>query len=162
FNRMLTTTLAVVALAGALSTGASPSPSLQTNYTQALSAASAEHKPMAVFIGHDAAKVKQMISDGTIPTDAAKLLRENYVCVALDARAGEGKKLSDSEKMTSGLIISSSSGNIQALRHSPTVSGADLTRQLVQFAHGAAAAPTTVLSGCATGNCPLRATTVPG
>src|SRR5438874_7406511 len=54
-NKMITTTLAVLALAGGISSGNIPSgPSWQTDYAQAMTRASAERKPMAVFIGHGA------------------------------------------------------------------------------------------------------------
>ena len=137
---MLTATLAVVAMAGALSTGATPSPSLQTNYTEALSQASAGHKPMAVFLGHDADKVQRLISDGTISAEAAKILREKYVCVCLDAEKGAGKDLADRVKMTEGLILEDSKGGIAAMRDRGTIAGEDLTRQLGQYADPAAAA----------------------
>jgi hypothetical protein len=135
---MLTATLAVVAMAGALSTGATPSPSLQTNYSEALTQASAGHKPMAVFLGHDADKIKRMITDGTISAEAAKILRDKYVCVCLDAEKGAGKDLADRVKMSEGLIISDSKGGISALRDRGTIKGDDLTRQLGQFADPAA------------------------
>src|SRR5262249_46360955 len=139
-NRMLTATLAVVALAGALSTGATPSPSLQTNYTEALSLASTGHKPIAVFLGHDTDKIKRMIADGTISAEATKILRESYVCVCLDAEKGAGKELADRVKITEGLVISDSKGGIEALRDRGTLTGADLTRQLGQFANSGVAA----------------------
>ena len=46
FHRMITTTLAVLALAGGIGSGAIPSaPNWQTDYAQAMKAASAEGKP---------------------------------------------------------------------------------------------------------------------
>jgi hypothetical protein len=159
---MLTTTLAVFALAGALSTGANPSPSLQTNYPQALSLAASEHKPLAVFLGQNTSQIKEILANGTIPAEAVKLLRDSYVCVALDSTSGAGKDLADRVKMTEGLIISNSGGSIQALRASGTLTGTDFTRQLDQYTHastvaGPITAAPAVISGCANGTCRLAA-----
>src|SRR4051812_26275477 len=162
---MVTTTLAAVALAGALSVGAKPSPSWQTDYAHAMSAASTERKPIAIFIGSSAKKPGKMIDDGTIPESAAQLLRESYVCLYLDTDTGAGKDLAGKLEIKEGLVISSPGGTVQALRHNGVVTGAELSRQLGQFAH--AGQPTTTVStglqpvatytivagNCAGGNC---------
>ncbi|MCE9563729.1 MAG: thioredoxin family protein [Planctomycetes bacterium] len=165
---MVTTTLAAVALAGALSVGAKPSPSWQTDYAHAMSAASAERKPIAIFIGSSAKKPGKMIDDGTIPESAAQLLRESYVCLFVDTDTEAGKDLSSKFEIAEGLVISSPGGNVQALRHIGAVGGTELSRQLGQFA--TAGQPTTtvttgirpvvagtsqiIMSGnCAGGNC---------
>jgi hypothetical protein len=131
---MITTTLAVLALAGGLSTGNIPSPSWHKDYAQAMAVASSELKPMAVFISHGASMPGKLVSDGTIPAEAAKLLRESYVCVYLDTATAAGKDMAGRFDLSEGLVISSPGGGVQALRHSGSVSGIDLTGKLTQYA----------------------------
>lgn len=162
---MVTTTLAVVALAGALGTGASPSPSWQTDYAHAMADAAAQQKPIAVFIGEGAGKPKQMLADGTIPEAAAKTLRDSYVCLYVDTATGSGKDLAGKFEISEGLVISSPGGNVQALRHAGSVASVDLNRQLSQFATAGQPATTVttglqpaarvIVSGCANGQCNL-------
>jgi hypothetical protein len=133
---MVTTTLAVLALAGGLSAGnaPSPSPSWQKDYAQALAVASSELKPVAVFIGHGTTTPTKMVVDGRIPTEAARLLRDKYVCVFIDTDTPAGKELAGRFAVTEGLVISGPGGQVQALRHSGAVEGADLTGKLTQYA----------------------------
>jgi hypothetical protein len=173
---MVTTTLSVLALAAALNASPSPATGMHTDYAQALTIASAERKPMAVLIGHGGDKVKQMLADGTIPTESARLLRESYVFVYLDTETGAGKELAGRFQIPEGLVISSPGGSVQALRHNGAIAGTDLTRQLGQFASagqpvatvssGIGAAPvatgyTIVTGGCPNGNCPLTTYSYP-
>jgi hypothetical protein len=144
---MITTTLAVLALAGGIGSGAIPSaPNWQTDYAQAMTRASAEGKPIAVFIGHGGESYKKMLAEGTIPADAVRVLSNSYVCMYLDSDAPNGKELAGRFEITEGLIISSPGGNLQAYRHNGVVSGADLTKSLTQFA-GAGQPATTVNAG---------------
>jgi len=143
---MITTTLAVLALAGGLGSGVIPStPSWQTDYAQAMTRASEERKPMAVFVGHGADSFQKMFADGKITAEAAKLLRESYVCMYLDADTATGKDLAKRFEIHEGLIISGPGGSHQAYRHNGTVTGADLTKQLTQYA--SAGQPTTTITG---------------
>jgi len=139
---MITTTLAVVALPGALN----PSPAMgwRTDYAQAMAVASAEKKPMAVLIGHGADRINRLVSEGTISSESARLLRESYVSVYLDTETAAGKELAGRFALTEGLVISSPGGSVQALRHSGTVSGTELTRNLSQYAQSGQ--PTTTVS----------------
>ncbi len=138
---MVTTILAVVALAGTNAPTAKPAPAWQTDYTRALASASAERKPMAVFLGQDSERLGRMLEDGTIPTEAAKLLRESYVVVHLDATTEAGKDLAARYSMSEGLVINNSTGGVQALRHAGAVAGSGLTSDLARYA-----ATTTVTS----------------
>ena len=173
---MFTTTLAVLALAGGIGSGALPStPSWQTDYAQAMTRASAERKPMAVFIGHGADHVTKMLADGKIADDAAKLLRDSYVFTYLDADTAAGKDLAARLEISEGLVISGPGGSLQAYRHNGAVAGAELTKQLTQYA--SAGQPTTtvtagaavvryatnpvIVGGCANGTCGTTYTVVP-
>jgi hypothetical protein len=143
---MITTTLAVLALAGGLSSGNIPSgPSWQTDYAQAMTRASAERKPMAVFIGHGADRFKQILAEGTVPADAAKILQNSYVCMYLDTDTASGKELAGRFAISEGLVISGPGGTTQAYRHNGTLTGTELTKQLGTYA--AAGQPTTTISG---------------
>src|SRR5262249_26176454 len=112
---MIATTLAVVALAGALN--ASPSTGWRTDYAQAVTAASAEKKPMVVLIGQGADRINRLVKDGTISSEAARLLRESYVSVYLDTETAGGKELANRFAISEGLVISGPGGSTQALRH---------------------------------------------
>jgi hypothetical protein len=135
---MVSTSLVVAVTALA----AAPSPVLQADYSAARAAAAAANKPMAVFIG--GGKVERMVADGSLPADAARLLRENYVCVVVNTETGAGKDLAGRFEMAEGLVISGPGGASQALRHAGAVSGADLTQQLTRYA--TAGAPVTTVS----------------
>ena len=143
---MITTTLAVIALAGGLSAGNIPSPNWQKDYAQALAVASSEGKPVAVFISQGNATPGKVVTEGPIPSDAAKLLRDKYVCVYLDTQTTSGKAMATQFALSEGLIISSPGGKYQALRHSGSVSGTDLTGTLTRYA-GAGTPAATVSSG---------------
>jgi hypothetical protein len=169
---MITTTLAVFALAGGIGSGVIPStPNLQTDYAQAMNRASEERKPIAVFIGHGDASFQKMLVEGKIPTDAAKLLRDSYVCLYLDADTASGKDLAGRFEISEGLVISGPGGSLQAYRHNGTVTGAELTKQLTQYASAGQPASTVnagvstgvryVVGGCANGSCGTTYTYVP-
>jgi hypothetical protein len=167
---MVTTTLAVVALAGALSTGASPTPSWQTDYSQAMASASAEQKPIAVFIGQGSKKPGEMMADGAMPEDAARLLKESYICLFIDTETASGKQLASQFAMSEGLVISSPGGTVQALRHNGPLNGTELTRHLSQYANAGqpvttvttgVGAPATFVRTCSGGNCYLNYSSTP-
>jgi hypothetical protein len=145
---MLTATLAF-ALLGGFSPGANATlPNLQTDYAQARSVASADNKPIAVFIGRGTDAMGRMLADGSIPADAAQLLRDRYVALYIDTDTAAGKELAGRFAVSTGLVISGPGGSVQAFRHSGTLSGPALTRQLGQYA--AAGQPTTTVTTGAT------------
>lgn len=134
---MFTTTLAAIALAGGISSGAIPSaPNWHTDYAQAMSRSSAEGKPMAVFIGHGADRLAKMSADGTITAESARVLNASYVCVYLDAEAASGKDLASRFEMSEGLVISSRGGTLQSYRHNGIPGGKELTDSLSKYAGG--------------------------
>jgi hypothetical protein len=166
------TTLSVLALVAGLDLGVPVNPKWQADYSQALSRAAEDRKPMAVFIGHGADSLKHMVADGALSADAAKLLATSYVCLYLDADTPTGKDLASRFEMTEGLVISSAGGSVQAYRYAGKVPGTTLTRELTHYA--TAGQPTTTISagaeamrqaastgyvivagGCANGNCQM-------
>lgn len=165
---MFTTTLAVVAVAGTLGAGASPSPGWQSDYAHALTLAATEHKPIAVFIGPGGKP-----ADKALSSDSTKLLHDGYVCLAVDTDTAAGKALAGKFALSEGLVISSPGGTYQALRHSGPVSGSDLTSKLNRYAAagqpttttytggatvGTAASATVAPIGCIGGNCGAQPT----
>jgi hypothetical protein len=158
---MITTTLAVLALASGLDLSVLPTnPSWQKDYAQAMVRATVEGKPVAVFIGQGSDKVRQMLQDGSIPTEAAKILRDSYVCLYVDTATTEGKELAGKFEMTEGLVISSPGGKVQSYRHSGVVSKSELTVQVANYASAGQptstviAGPVVVRPAAYTGGCP--------
>jgi hypothetical protein len=142
---MISTTLAVLALAGGFSPGTKPSlPGWQTDYTAAKAAAAAQHKPMAVFIGQGAESLDKMLADGTIPADAAKVLRDSYVCVYLETGSEAARELAGRFDLTTGLVINTEGGSVQAVRVGGAVAGPGLTQELARCATAQPAAVTVV------------------
>jgi hypothetical protein len=167
---MIVTTLSVIALATALDMGSIPAnPRWQTDYSLAVTRASEERKPIAVFIGHGADAIKRMTADGAIPADTTKLLAASYVCFCLDTSTESGKDLAGKFQMNEGLVISSPGGSLQAYRHTGTVPASTLAQELTRYAtagqpattvnagavptRAAAAGYVYVTGGCANGSC---------
>ena len=160
---MVSTTFAAVALSAVLSPGA-VSPAWQSDYGTAIAAASAQQKPVAVFIGQGKAGYAKLVNGGEIPADAGQLLAKSYVCVYVDTDTTTGKKLAGQFDLTSGLVISSKGGNVQALRYTGTVAPTDLTGYLTKYSDPAKVVTTTeqgglipagaVFGGCPNGRCP--------
>ena len=158
---MISTTFAAVALSAALSTGA-VAPTFQTDYAKALQTASAEQKPLAVFIGKGETGYTK-VAGGEIPTEAGQLLAKNYVCVYVNTDTDAGKSLAGKFDISKGLVISGKGGDVQALRYAGTVTPLELTGYLSKYsgaktvattetaASGAPAA--TITGGCANGQC---------
>src|SRR5262245_22826901 len=139
---MITTTLAVVALAGALN--ASPNVGWRTDYAQAMAVAASEGKPLAVFIGRGTDRISRMVNEGVISSEASRLLRDSYVSVYLDTDTPAGKDLAGRFAISEGLVISGPGGSSQALRHTGPGGGSELTQNLSQFAK--AGTPTTTVT----------------
>ena len=158
---MVATTLAAVALSGLLAPGATGAlPSWQTNYGTAMTAAVAQQKPMAVFIGQGEAGPGKLLSDGQFPTKAGEVLNTSYVSVYVDTDTAAGKALAGQFGVSQGLVISNRGATHQAVRHTGTLSPDQLNDYLVRYADTtvvAAPAPGGVSypigGGCAGGAC---------
>ena len=143
---MVTTILAVVALAGSLAPGAKPEFQAQTDYSQALRQASNEKKPMAVLIGKGDVFAK-MMKDAELSAEAKKVLTEKYVCVSVNIDTEAGKTLAGQFQLTDGLVISSAGGTHQALRQAGTVTATELSKHATTYANGPNIPTTTVTAG---------------
>ncbi len=162
---MFVSTIAFLALANGMDLE-SNHPKLQSDYYQAMSRASDESKPMAVFIGQGADTFKRMLADGLISAEATKVLTAKYICVYLDTDTESGKELSGRFDMKVGLVISGPGGSLQAYRHSGPVTTDALTRELTHYSSVGqptttvtAGASTTLVNfsgGCPNGRCPYQ------
>ncbi len=131
---MLPTTFVAVALSVVLAgETAALTPDWQTDYHKAVAVAGAQQKPIAVFIGQGEAGYSRLVSEGSIPAEAGQLLAKNYVCVYVDTDTAAGKALAGDFALSTGLVISNKGGSYQALRHTGTVSPADLTGYLTRY-----------------------------
>lgn len=132
---MVTTTLAAVALAGALASGATPTPvGWQTDYGAGMTVAASQQKPMAVVVGHGPDGFTRVLN-GTLSGDATRLLADSYVCVYVNADTADGRRLAAAMGVVAeGLVISSRGGQFQALRHDGTVSPTQLDGYLTKYA----------------------------
>jgi hypothetical protein len=130
---LITTTFAAVALSVLLTgeTSVALTPTWQTDYSKAMTVASAQQKPIAVFIGRG--EVAKLAGDAAMPSEAEQILARNYVCVCVNTDTPAGKALATDFAMSTGLIISNKGGSYQALRHTGDVSAVALTGYLTQY-----------------------------
>lgn len=143
---MTTTILAAIALSATLVPAAKPEFQPHTDYASALKLAASEGKPMAVLIGSGNAFTKVM-GESAMTDAAAKLLRDKFVCVAVDVSTPKGAELAGQFQLTDGLVISSAGGTYQALRQPGAVTPADLAKHVETYASATATPATTVTVG---------------
>lgn len=140
---MVSTSLAVFALTGAMAATIPSQPSWQPDYATAAAQSSREQKPIAVFIGHGPSGVRKLVADGALPEAAVKLLKAEYVSLYIDADSEAGRTLAQSFGMTEGVVVSDRTGAKQAVRHAGTVTGTNLVNYLEKYADPAVAVTTT-------------------
>jgi hypothetical protein len=147
---MFSTSLVAAVVTGLAATGSTlvGQPTWQTDYRTALTESTKQQKPVAVFINRGSDGYAQLVAGG-ISADAAKVLKQSYVCVYVDVTTDAGKKLAGSFKLNEGLVISDKTGGMQALRHEGTVSAGDLKTYLVKYAEGTPVTQTEVRSAAA-------------
>ncbi|MDY3551275.1 thioredoxin family protein [Gemmata sp. JC717] len=143
---MTTTILAAIALSGVLAPAAKPEFQAHTDYASALKRAASEGKPMAVLIGTGNPFAK-VLNDAAMTDETAKLLRDKFVCVAVDTGTSKGAELASQFQLTDGLVISSTGGTYQALRQPGAVSAGDLANHLSTYASAPNTPNTTVTVG---------------
>ena len=126
---MLFTSLAAIVAVSGLASANTPaaSPKWQPDYSTAVKAAAAQHKPLAVVVGHGPAGFAQVVP-------VAPLASDQFVSVYVDADSPAGKPLAQALKVTDGLVISDHTGTLVALRHQGPVAPAALTTYLATYA----------------------------
>src|SRR5690242_1336824 len=113
---MLTTSLVTAAVAVLVTPGVpAGSPAWQPDYRTALAQSAEQRKPVAVFIARGTDGFAQLTTDGGLGADAARVLRQSYVCLYVDTATDSGKELSKAFGLTKGLVISDKTGGAQAL-----------------------------------------------
>lgn len=160
---MVTTTFAAVVLSAALANEAAVAPTWETNYARASETAIAQRKPLAVFIGHGTNGYAQVVG-GTMPTDAGRLLANNYVALYVNTDTAEGKTLAASFGVTEGLVLSCRGCQVAALKYGGVVPTDALAGYLTKYGPanttvttteraGTLAPAVTWTGGCANGRC---------
>jgi thioredoxin-related protein len=126
-------------------------PAWQTRYDVARQMGHQTGKPLAVFIGSGKAGWDQLLVDGPIGKETLRLLATDYVCLYVDAGAAEGKQLATAFAVSSapGLVISDSSGDVQAFRHEGRLADEALIRHLRKYSDRQRLVEATELSGLA-------------
>ena len=106
------------------------------DYSVARNLCQKEEKPIAVFFGSGATGWNDLSREGRLDKETAKLLAKHYVCLYVDRTTEEGKLLAEALEMSDsrGIVISSSSGKLQAFRHEGDLRNEDLARYLQRFA----------------------------
>jgi hypothetical protein len=138
---MMLTTLTVLTLSGLLGTNLAVQPAWQSDYRTALKMAAEQHKPLAVFIG------KGKPADLKLTDETAKVLKANYVVLAVNTADAKGLALAQTFEMTEGVVVSDRTGERQALRIVGTTAPADLPQTLARLADPARVPVTTEVQG---------------
>lgn len=157
--------LTLTALTGFLATSVPAQPAWQTDYSKARALSVELKKPVAVFL---AAGGSDKLVTGGIGDDAAKLLKDRYVCLSVDTATPAGRELAAAFRMAEGLVISDKTGGVQALRHDGAVTKDQLTGYLARFSTVSTVTTTEnrsnvapvgypAVGGCPNGQCGLRA-----
>lgn len=117
-----------------LGTASSNLPTWQPDYRQAMEISARDHKPVVVVLGSGPASWEKLVV-GEISPETASALRANFVCVYVDVKTAEGKKLAQDFEMTTnpGLVMSDRTGQVQAYRHGGTMDEAELHRTVAKL-----------------------------
>jgi len=162
---MMFSSLAVAALTGFLATTVPGQPAWQTDYSKARALSIELKKPVAVFLAPGGSD--KLVSGG-IGDDAARLLKDGYVCLSVDTATPAGRDLATAFRMSEGLVISDKTGGLQALRHDGSVTKDQLAGYLSRFSTVSTVTTTEnrsnvapvvypAVGGCPNGQCGLRA-----
>jgi hypothetical protein len=112
-------------------------PAWVKDYSVARKLCQAEQKPMAVFLGSGSKGWNDLSREGRLDKETARLLAQHYVCLYLDRTTEEGQLTAQALEMqdSRGIVISSSSGKLQAFRHEGDLSNQDLAKYLRRFSN---------------------------
>lgn len=132
---LFTSLVAVVAVSG-LAPSYTPAvqPKWQPDYSTAVRVAAAQHKPLAVFVGHGPAGYAQLVMDGGPAAPTAQTLTDKFVALYVDADSPAGKPLAEALKVTDGVVISDHTAALVSLRHQGPVAPATLATYVTTYA----------------------------
>src|SRR5262245_56933397 len=149
----------LVLLAFEVGAAAIPAPVWTNDYGLAVRRATAEGKPLAVFIGSGKKGWADVCENGEPSATARRLLEEQYVCLYVNAAQPAQRHLVEAfeaERLPM-LVVSDRSGVYQAYRHPGRLSDARLVEVLQTCYRGEVAqpradvaAPAPTLRGCRT------------
>ena len=107
-----------------------------TDYAQAVKLVKEERKPLAVFVGSGSTGYDKISDKGKLAEETKAYLLANYVCLYLDLKTSEGKRLAGAFEIASGqgIVISSRDGDSQAFRHDGDLADKELSRYLKRYA----------------------------
>jgi hypothetical protein len=107
-------------------------PEWLTDYSAAREVCVEKHKPIAVFIGEGKEGWNQVSKKQELPKETKKLLASKYVCVYINLRDRDGKRLASEFAVKNGpaLVISDSAGKKQAFRHEGDLKTKELMQNL--------------------------------
>jgi hypothetical protein len=110
-----------------------PTPDWKKDYAAALSEGKKARKPLAVFVGRGSDGWSQVSESTKLGPDVRGLLGEYYVCLYVDLDDRNGQQLAADLSLSTdspGLVISDSTGEMQAFRHSGKLDPEVLSRYL--------------------------------
>ena len=105
----------------------------------------AQQKPLAVFVGTGETGWDDLSKDGSLGRGANELLAAHYVCVYLDTKKDEGRRLAKAFAITEGpgLVVSDRTGKLQAFHHDGELNATDLEKVLRRYSDPERVASTT-------------------
>jgi len=112
-------------------------PAWITDYGQAKKLSQTERKPIVIFFGSGVSGWNDISRQGRLEADAGRLLAKSYVCLYLDTASEEGRRLARALEMSQprGIVISDSTGKLQAFRHEGNLRDEDLMYYLGRFSN---------------------------
>jgi hypothetical protein len=125
-----------LALVGLFPSSIRQEPLWLDDYSQACKQCGKLEKPLAVFIGSGQKGWNRISQDGQLSPETKEILAKSYVCVYLDANRNGGQELATAFEMPNhlGIVISDSSGRLQAFRHEGEMKNESLMRNLQRYA----------------------------
>ena len=132
----MTTSFALFALAGLLTSATGEKPTWLSDYTVARQLGRMVQRPLAVVVGSGQEGWEKLSQDGKLGKDVNRLLAANYVCVYVDSSAPSTRALTDALEVSGGpgLVISDHSGQVQAFHHQGNLAESTLTDHLRRYA----------------------------
>lgn len=129
------TSVTLIALAGLMPLTTSKEPAWLQDYASARSQCEKVGRPLALFVGSGPEGWKHLSQDGRLSPEAGRILAAKYVCLYVDANKKAGHELAVALEMPRhlGLVISDSSGHLQAFRHEGDLRSEDLQRYLHRY-----------------------------
>jgi len=134
-GKRMFTSVTLVALSGLLPLTTSKEPVWLQDYASARSQCEKVGRPLALFVGSGPEGWKHLSQDGQLSSETTQILAAKYVCLYVDANKKAGRELAVTLEMPRhlGLVISDSTGHLQAFRHEGDLRTQDLQRYLYRY-----------------------------